>query len=215
MTLTYMCHSFIVHCIYVFVYSFDDFNVLGTRGTSPTPAPGPGPLPPPPPRTGCAPSITSGQRLYVGGCAANSTEAHQSWIVHASGNIALTAEPKLCIGRDSSSTSSANANANANANAAGKCSGECLALVPCAGSNALDFTRSSQGKYEVSTNGKATSECLDVDAVASDLGGLELYQCNNKYRAGANQRFDFDEATGIFSSELYPSEASCVVVCGA
>ena len=37
----------------------------------------------------------------------------------------------------------------------------------------------------------------------------------NVARAGINQQFEYDEATGILTSKMFASETACVIACDA
>ena len=54
--------------------------------------------------------------------------------------------------------------------------------------------------------------CLDVDATAPTIR-VEAYACNDDFHNGDNERWDFDQATGIVSSRLFGSETSCMMAC--
>ena len=59
----------------------------------------------------------------------------------------------------------------------------------------------------------AKSVCLDVDAQPATPIRVEAYTCNNEFREGYNERWGYDEATGIVSSLLYSSDTSCMMAC--
>lgn len=177
---------------------FDNFRLAAVRSDGPTPAPpGPGPAPAPAPAANCIAPATE-QYLQIFGCAANSTDAHQSWntATRPGGAVVfqLEANPSLCV-------------VPAPAHGTKQCSGQCLVLGSC--TDAVVFVPDAHQRFI--TNG---TMCLDVDLGRNTDYRVELYACNRKNGGGRNEQFEFDEATGILSSLWFGSMTSCVAVCG-
>ena len=190
---------------------FDRFSVSAAQ-VKPPPPPGPKPLPPPdrPKQGTCdADKLGVGSPINVRGCQTDPKAAAQSWTFYANGTIGLATPPlaHLCL---------------ALAKKSSKCSGTCVELALCA--SAPTWKRGASGGDQddklilqaqprtVEAGNAGSDLCLDVDAVAS-MTRVETYDCNNNFHLGDNERWDFDQATGIVSSRLFGSETSCMMAC--
>ena len=201
---------------------FDSLSLRAEPAT-PAPPPGPKPLPPPdPPKNGTCDHVRAGSPINVRGCQSDPKAPSQSWTFHANGSIGLSSKgvEDLCL---------------ALAQPSSGCSGTCVELAPCATapiwkrgasggaeeakivlqrpSVASHAQPSSAQSVEESTMVPTSNDvCLDVDGVAPTTR-VEAYPCNDAFHGGNNERWDYDEATGIISSRLFGSETSCMMAC--
>ncbi len=202
-------------------YNHVQFDNVAVRATSlaPTPAPPPAPTPAPPPEPPAPSKCTdpkSGTDVHVKGCLSNPKDRVQAWHFNqpSDGTIALAAKgfDQLCL---AVSTETGHG-----------CSGKCVVLGSCSSAPKWQFDSTTSNKIVlVTTQNPAntsavywpddTPQCLEVDLNAPPSGyyNIDLNDCNDDHYAGQNQMFDFDQATGIVSSELFNSMATCIMAC--
>ena len=183
---------------------------LSAAAASPPPPPRPKPLPPPdPPKNGTCDKVSTGSPVFVRGCQSDPKAPSQAWVFHPDGTIGLAAPPlaHLCL---------------TPTRKASGCSGVCIEMAPCATAPSWRRGSSATGKAKLVLVHTATIEvgsvartdvCLEIDAAPSSPIRVDTYACNNHFHGGDNERWDYDQATGIVSSRLFGSETSCMMAC--